>query len=95
MAKVWIPNPALHLTGGQSTLEVEGDTVGELVQALERANLSHVKVVVGGIVPDQDEQELLECGVSRVFHPGTPMDDITTAVSALAQSARDDAPAVL
>ena len=37
-------------------------------------------MIVGGIVPDEDEKMLLEAGVARVFHPGTALDDIAAFV---------------
>jgi methylmalonyl-CoA mutase C-terminal domain/subunit len=37
-------------------------------------------VIVGGIVPDDDEQMLLDAGVARVFHPGSPLSAITDYV---------------
>ena len=44
------------------------------------AGLGDVVVIVGGIVPDEDETMLLDAGVARVFHPGAPLDDIATFV---------------
>ncbi len=32
-------------------------------------------ILVGGIVPDEDREELKEMGVAEVFGPGTPMED--------------------
>jgi len=37
-------------------------------------------VIVGGIVPDEDEDLLLAAGVARVFHPGTALDDISAYI---------------
>ena len=42
---------------------------------------SDVAVIVGGIVPDDDEQALLDAGVARVFHPGAKLEDIATFVT--------------
>ncbi len=53
-----------------------------------KRGLGHVRVVVGGIVPGQDEPELLAAGVSRVFHPGSAMEEIVGAVAALSAEAR-------
>jgi len=49
-----------------------------------------VRVVVGGIVPDEDERILMQAGVSRVFHPGSSRDDIIEQVDGLARQARRD-----
>ncbi|WP_435127544.1 cobalamin B12-binding domain-containing protein [Halobaculum sp. D14] len=32
-------------------------------------------ILVGGIIPDDDREELLEMGVAAVFGPGTPMEE--------------------
>jgi methylmalonyl-CoA mutase cobalamin-binding domain/chain len=45
-------------------------------------------VVVGGIVPDEDEQALHAAGVAQVFHPGAARDDIIGTVARLAREAR-------
>jgi methylmalonyl-CoA mutase C-terminal domain/subunit len=47
-----------------------------------------MRVVVGGIVPDNEEALLLESGVRKVFHPGTPLDDITREMRDYAREAR-------
>jgi methylmalonyl-CoA mutase C-terminal domain/subunit len=35
-----------------------------------------VLVVVGGIIPDQDVDNLKKIGVAAIFQPGTAMDEI-------------------
>ena len=59
-----------------------------VMAALEEAGLGHVKVVVGGIVPDDEAAELLAAGVARVFHPGSAREDIVETVRRLAEDAR-------
>jgi methylmalonyl-CoA mutase C-terminal domain/subunit len=61
---------------GISSLATDHLIVPGLMVALREAGLADVCVVVGGIVPDEDEQMLLEAGVARVFHPGATMDEI-------------------
>jgi methylmalonyl-CoA mutase cobalamin-binding domain/chain len=56
------------------------------MDALRRAGLHDVQVVVGGIVPARDEQMLLDCGVARVFHPGAALQHIADEVRALARA---------
>jgi methylmalonyl-CoA mutase C-terminal domain/subunit len=73
---------------GISSLATDHLLVPKLTKALVEAGLGHVPVVVGGIVPDEDERMLLESGVSRVFHPGCTRDDIITEVEGLARHAR-------
>jgi (2R)-ethylmalonyl-CoA mutase len=50
---------------------------------LNAENLSHIPVVVGGIIPDEDAQRLKAIGVARVYTPkdfelNTIMMDIVT-----------------
>ena len=73
---------------GVSSLATDHLLVPKLTRALSEAGLGHVRVVVGGIVPDEDERMLLEAGVSRVFHPGSTRDEIITEVDGLAHHAR-------
>jgi len=74
---------------GISSLATDHLLVPKLTMALAEAGLGHVRVVVGGIVPDEDESMLLDAGVSRVFHPGSTREEITTKVDELARRARD------
>jgi methylmalonyl-CoA mutase C-terminal domain/subunit len=80
---------------GISSLATDHLVVPRLMAALREAGLGDVCVVVGGIVPDEDEQMLLEAGVARVFHPGATMDEITRWVHQAAgrvRAQRDSAP---
>lgn len=73
---------------GISSLATDHLLVPKLVAALRAADLGHVRVVVGGIVPDEDERKLVDAGVARVFHPGSRREDIIESVTALAHEAR-------
>ena len=73
---------------GISSLATDHLLVPKLLKAMDAAGLEHIKVVVGGIVPDEDEQALLLAGVSKIFHPGASREDIVETVSALAGQAR-------
>jgi methylmalonyl-CoA mutase C-terminal domain/subunit len=75
---------------GISSLATDHLLVPKLTDALSTAGLQHVRVVVGGIVPDEDENMLKEAGVSRVYHPGSTREDIISGVDALARQARHD-----
>ena len=50
--------------------------VPRLMELLRDAGLDHVGVIVGGIIPEADVPELKRMGVSGVFGPGTPMQQI-------------------
>ncbi len=80
---------------GISSLATDHLLVPKLMNAVRQAGLQHVSIIVGGIVPEQDEKELLAAGVSHVFHPGSSMQDIVLKVSELARAARTQAPNIL
>jgi methylmalonyl-CoA mutase C-terminal domain/subunit len=61
---------------GISSLATDHLIVPKLMEALREAGLADVAVIVGGIVPDEDEQALLDAGVARVFHPGATVAEI-------------------
>ncbi|MFO1363745.1 MAG: cobalamin-dependent protein [Burkholderiales bacterium] len=65
---------------GISSLATDHLIVPKVMDALRTAGLGDVAVIVGGIVPDEDEKTLLESGVARVFHPGAALDDIARYV---------------
>jgi methylmalonyl-CoA mutase C-terminal domain/subunit len=72
---------------GISSLATDHLIVPKLMDALRAAGLTDVAVIVGGIVPDDDEDALLAAGVARVFHPGTALGDIAAFI-------RDITPAI-
>src|ERR1700732_1841291 len=55
------------LSGAHMTL------LPRVLKLLRDAGLSHVGVLVGGIIPDKDIPKLHEMGVAHVFGPGTPL----------------------
>ena len=65
---------------GISSLATDHLIVPKLMEALRVASLTEVAVIVGGIVPDDDEDALLAAGVAKVFHPGTALEDIVTFI---------------
>ena len=65
---------------GISSLATDHLIVPKLMTALREAGLDDVAVVVGGIVPDEDEDALLAAGVARVFHPGGALHDIAAFI---------------
>ncbi len=73
---------------GISSLATDHLLVPKLMTALGEADMGHVGVVVGGIVPDDEEQMLREAGVDRVFHPGSKLDDIVDFVRERAETAQ-------
>jgi methylmalonyl-CoA mutase C-terminal domain/subunit len=45
---------------------------------MDEAGLEHVLLSGGGIIPDDDMQELQKQGVGRLFGPGSPLEKIVT-----------------
>src|SRR5919106_5863523 len=50
-----------------------------VLDGLRAQGAGDIKIVVGGIVPPRDVDELTKLGVSRVFPMGTPLDEIVKA----------------
>jgi len=73
---------------GISSLATDHLIVPKLMAALREAGLADVAVVVGGIVPDEDEQMLLDAGVARVFHPGSTMAEIAGYIAEITPGIR-------
>ena len=65
---------------GISSLATDHLIVPKLMAALGEAGLGDVRVVVGGIVPESEEEALVASGVRAVFHPGSTLDEITTRI---------------
>ena len=80
---------------GISSLATDHLLIPKLMAAVRSAGLEHIGVVVGGIVPQQDEQELLTAGVSHVFHPGASLSEITQKMIRLAATVRARAPDII
>ena len=73
---------------GVSSLATDHLIVPKLMTALRAAGLGEVAVIVGGIVPDEDERALVASGVARVFHPGASLEEIAQFIRAAAAKAR-------
>lgn len=73
---------------GVSSLATDHLIVPKLMSALRAAGLGEVAVIVGGIVPDEDERALLASGVARVFHPGASLEEIAQFIGEAAAKAR-------
>ncbi|MEF8802385.1 MAG: cobalamin B12-binding domain-containing protein [Halolamina sp.] len=58
------------LSGAHNTL------IPKVIEGLKEYDaFDDTLVLVGGIVPDDDKEKLLEAGVAEVFGPGTPMEE--------------------
>lgn len=68
---------------GVSSLATDHLLVPKLMAALRDAGLDDTIVIVGGIVPDEDEKMLKQEGVAAVFHPGSSRAEIVDSIAAL------------
>ena len=75
---------------GISSLSTDHLIVPKLMAALREAELGHIGVVLGGIVPDSELDMLAEAGVREVFHPGSTRERIVEAVARLARESREE-----
>ena len=78
----------VHVVGMSSLAAGHKTLAPQLVEALKARGASEVIVVVGGVVPRQDYQFLLDNGVAAVFGPGTNVLDAARAVLDLMQGKR-------
>ena len=66
--------------------------VPRVLELLRQNGMEHVKVFVGGIIPDDDVPRLLALGVAGVYGPGTPTSKIVADIRAAVQGARTPTP---
>jgi methylmalonyl-CoA mutase C-terminal domain/subunit len=66
---------------GLSMLSGAHMTLAPLVVEEVRARGSEIPVVVGGIVPTQDVDELLKLGVAAVLTPGATADEVVSTIA--------------
>lgn len=69
---------------GLSMLSGAHMTLAPLVVQALRSRGSDIPVVLGGIVPPRDMEELAELGVAAVFTPGASAEDIVATITAVA-----------
>jgi methylmalonyl-CoA mutase C-terminal domain/subunit len=54
--------------------------VPRVIELLREKDMMDVKLVVGGIVPDEDAESLKKQGVAAVFQPGASLDAIVNFI---------------
>ena len=57
-----------------------------IMALLKEKGLHDVRVVIGGIIPDVDIPKLREIGITGIFLPGTPMQEIVEYIRTHARS---------
>ncbi|MDF1500253.1 MAG: cobalamin B12-binding domain-containing protein [Anaerolineales bacterium] len=64
--------------------------VPRILELLKTQGQHDVHVLLGGIIPDEDVDELKSLGVSAIFGPGTPTTEIVSVVRALTGTGTDE-----
>src|ERR1700722_20460309 len=59
--------------------------VPRVLELLREKDMAGVKVIVGGIIPDEDARELEKQGVAAVFQPGASLETIVSVVRQAAE----------
>ena len=70
VAKQAIEND-VHIVGASSLAGGHKTLIPELIEELKKQGRGDILVVAGGIIPENDHQELLSKGVTDIFGPGT------------------------
>jgi methylmalonyl-CoA mutase C-terminal domain/subunit len=73
---------------GLSSLATDHLIVPQLMKALYGAGFDDIGVIVGGIVPEPEQQPLLAAGVGRIFGPGATRDEIVACAIVLVANTR-------
>ena len=69
---------------GLSILSGSHMTLAPAVRAaLDALDLKDMPLLVGGIVPEADQQSLRQLGISAIFGPGTSLDEIVSVIGGL------------
>ena len=81
----------VHVVGMSSLAAGHKTLAPQLVEALKQKGADDIIVVVGGVIPRQDYQFLLDHGVSAIFGPGTNVMDAANKVLDLLEGIRRNA----
>jgi methylmalonyl-CoA mutase C-terminal domain/subunit len=62
------------------------ENVPRLMKLMEQNNMKDVIIIIGGLIPDVDEPELLKMGVKGVFGPGSDLTKFIDMVKSHAEA---------
>jgi methylmalonyl-CoA mutase len=74
-AAEWAVEKDVDVVGASSLAAGHKTLIPELIQKLDEAGRSDIKVIAGGVIPAQDYEFLRESGVKAIFGPGTNLVD--------------------
>ena len=75
----------VHVIGLSILSGAHNAIVPRVLELLREKDMAGVKVIVGGIIPDEDARELEKQGVAAVFQPGASLESIVSAVRQAAE----------
>ena len=84
----------VHIVGASSLAAGHLTLVPELRHALDALGREDIAIVVGGVIPPQDYDELYEAGALAIFPPGTNIAEAAVELLKAISSAADDEPQV-
>ena len=70
----------VHVVGVSSLAGAHGTLIPQLIAELKKQGAGDVLVVCGGVIPEQDHQQLFVAGVANIFGPGTSIVDAAGGV---------------
>jgi methylmalonyl-CoA mutase C-terminal domain/subunit len=73
---------------GISSLATDHLIVPELIEKLAAAGLGDIGIIVGGIVPESEHNDLITAGVSCIFGPGATREEIVARARELVAGTR-------
>ncbi len=79
----------VHIVGVSSQAAGHKTLVPELIKELKKQKAQDIMIVVGGVIPQKDYNELLNAGVKAIFGPGTPAIKAITDVLEILMSTND------
>jgi methylmalonyl-CoA mutase C-terminal domain/subunit len=53
----------------------------QLRKLLNENGVGNLPIVIGGLIPPEEEERLMALGVKRIFRPGSTMDEIKTGIT--------------
>ncbi len=65
----------VHVIGISSLAAGHKTLIPELIHHLKEKNAEDILVICGGVIPQQDYEFLYKAGVTKIFGPGTPVND--------------------
>mmetsp|Transcript_31834 Transcript_31834/g.71648 ORF Transcript_31834/g.71648 Transcript_31834/m.71648 type:complete len:763 (-) Transcript_31834:347-2635(-) len=80
----------VHVVGISSQAAGHKALVPGLIRELRALGAGHMVVICGGVIPPQDHAQLMECGVSAIFGPGTRIPDAANQVIDAIEKKRGD-----